>query len=375
MKTWRWPALLLVDVLLAVADVVQRRADDDVEAAAAQVAAAVPTASRPGSLGSTWFCAAGTATGAASGDAEQTLHIANASSATVQGRITAYPSEGEPATTSIGLAPLARADIRVSDIVRAPYASVLAEFDGGEVAVQHELVGPTGRSTSACASSPAATWYFPNATTRAGTRLLLTLFNPFPAEAVVDIGLEAEDGARTPQAFQGLVIAGGRVTTVDVGEVVTLRQEVATAVSVRSGRVIAEQVQIVNEAEGFPPSLAAMLGAADPENVWVFPDGIGADAYQERYALFNPAAEPAEVDVAVLLDDPDTNGVAEPFQVTVQPHRYAIVDVFGDGRVPVGLAHAAVVRVRNDVPVVAQRVIVGVEGYQRPRSRVRRVLR
>jgi hypothetical protein len=105
-----------------------------------------------------------------------------------------------------------------------------------------------------------------------------------------------------------------------------------------------------------------MLGAPEAEPIWLFPDGIGADAYQERYALFNPGAVAAEVDLEVLLDDPDTTGVAEPFEITVQPGRYALVDVFGDGRVPIGVAHAAVVRTRNEVPVVAQRVIVGQQG-------------
>lgn len=362
MRAWRWPMLVLVVALLVAAIAVERRPDGEPGVPAAAAVAAVPTASRPGSLGSTWFCAAGTATGDENGEAEQVLHIANASEASMRGRLTAYPSEGASVTRDIELAPLARQAVRVSDLVRAPFASVLAEFDAGEVAVQHELVGPSGRSLSACASAPASGWYFPQATTRAGAKLLLTLFNPFPTDAVVDVTFEAEDGARTPQPYQGLVVEGGRVTTLDVSEVVTLRQELATAVSVRSGRVITEQTLIVTDAEGLPPSLAAMLGAPRPESIWLFPDGIGADAYEERFVLYNPDDQTAEVDVEVLLDDPETNGIAEPFEVSVQPRRYAIVDVFGDGRVPVGVAHAAVVRVRNDVPVVAQRVVVGTEG-------------
>ncbi len=363
MKAWRWPMLIIVVVLLVAALATQtptsERTKDTTDVAAI---AAVPTAARPGSLGSTWYCAAGTATGTPQGEAEQYLHMANASSTSVQGRLTVYPSDAAPVASTIEIAPLARADIRVSDLARAPYASVLAEFDGGEIAVQHELIGPSGRSVSACASGPAATWYFPSATTRSGAKLLLTLFNPFPTDAVVDLSFEAEDGARTPQAFQGLVVPGGKVTTLDIGEVVTLRQEIATAVTVRSGRVVAEQLQIINEAEGFPPTVAAMLGAPTAEPVWIFPDGIGADAYQERFVLYNPGDVEAQVDVEVLLDDPETNGVAEPFQVSVPPRRYTTIDVFGDGRVPVGVAHAAVVRTRNDVPVVAQRVIVGQQG-------------
>ncbi len=362
MRAWRLPMILLLIAGLIAAIAVERDDDESEVVEATPSVAAVPTAARPGSLGSTWFCAAGTATGEQSGEAEHVVHMANGSDAPVQGRLTLYPSEGERTTTTVEVPAMARVDLRVSDVVRAPFAAVLAEFDGGEIAVQHELSGPSGRSTSACASAPASTWFFPQATTRAGSRLLLTLFNPFPTEAVVDVNLEAEDGARTPQAFQGLVVPGGQVTTLVVSDVVTLRQELATAVNVRSGRVIAEQVQIIgNDAEGFPPSVTAMLGAPAPEPVWMFPDGIGADAYQERVVLYNPSEAAAEVDVEVLLDDPETNGVAEPFEITVQPRRYSIIDVFGDGRVPTGVAHAIVVRSQNDVPVVAQRIIVGAE--------------
>lgn len=361
--------LVLVVVALVVALVAERPSSERTSDASDPSSASspmVPTAARPGSLGSTWYCAAGTAKGTDDAEADQVVHIANASSAEVQGRLTVYPSEGEVTTTTVTISALSRVDVRVSDVVKATYASVLAEFDGGEVSVQHELSGPTGRSVSSCASGPAATWYFPNATTRAGTTLLLSLFNPFPTDAVVDLAFEAEDGARTPQAYQGLVVAGGGVTTLVVSDVVTLRQELSTSVVVRAGRVVAEQLQIIDEAEGFPSSIASMLGAPSAAPVWILPDGIGAESYQERIVVFNPGDTDAEVDVEVLLDDPETNGVAEPFELTVQPRRYATIDVFGDGRVPVGVAHATVVRSRNDVDVVAQRVIVGTAEAAQP---------
>ena len=297
--------------------------------------------------------------------------MANASSVSVQGRLTVYPSEGAPVPTTVEVAPLSRVGLRVSDVATAPSAAVLAEFDGGEVAVQHELVGPSGRSVSACASSPAATWYFPNATTRPGAKLTCSPSSTHsPTDAVVDISFEAEDGARTPQPFQGLVVPGSGVTTVDVSEVVTLRQELATTVTVRPAAWWPSSSQVITEAEGLPPSVDRDARRARTRAVWLFPDGIGADAYQERYVLFNPGDVAAEVDLVVLLDDPETNGVAEPFEITVQPHRYAIVDVFGDGRVPIGVAHAAAVRTRNEVPVVAQRVIVGPRGLGATWSRV-----
>jgi hypothetical protein len=47
----------------------------------------------------------------------------------------------------------------------------------------------------------------------------------------------------------------------------------------------------------------------------------------------------------------------QPFGVTVPPRRYEIVDYAGDDRVPRDVDHVTTVRSRNDVPVVAERVL------------------
>ena len=125
----------------------------------------------------------------------------------------------------------------------------------------------------------------------------------------IDLAFEAEDGARTPQDYQGLVVAGGGVTTLVVSDVVTLRQELSTSVVVRAGRVVAEQLQIIDEAEGFPSSIAAMLGAPSAAPVWILPDGIGAESYQERIVVFNPGDQTAEV---TLTLPPATPGPERP---------------------------------------------------------------
>ena len=77
LRTWRWPALVLIPLLVAVAVVVDRR--DDGAATAAALGAAMPTAGGAEATGSTWYCAGGTATGDQDGTAEQTVVVANAS--------------------------------------------------------------------------------------------------------------------------------------------------------------------------------------------------------------------------------------------------------------------------------------------------------
>ena len=64
----------------------------------------------------------------------------------------------------------------------------------------------------------------------------------------------------------------------------------------------------------------------------------------------------SEVDVQLLVSDPDA-GFVEPFAVSVRPGQYTVVDLAGDERVPTGVSLGAYVETRNDVPVVAARVV------------------
>jgi hypothetical protein len=359
MRTWRWPALVLVPLLVGAAVVAERR-DDEAASSARPQAVAMPVANAVGAASSTWYCAGGTATGTDEGAAEQTVVVVNASGEARQGRLTAYPSEGATAVRAFEVPAHDRVDVRVSDVVTAPWAAALVEVDGGDVAVQHVLAGPEGRAVAPCASAPGASWYVPGGTTRPGTRMVLAVFNPFPGEAVIDVGFETDEGTtRRPQAYESLVVGGGSLVVLEVTDVVTLRPELATTVVARSGRVVVDQVLIADGTGDDPSSVAAVLGAPEAATAWVFPDGIGGAGYGERIVVQNPTGDAAEVDVQVVIDDPATYGVAEPFQVRVDAASYEVVDVFADGRVPTGVAHQIVVRARNEVPVVAQRIISG----------------
>ena len=197
-RIWRLPMLILLPALVIGAVIVQDRVVTD-PAPAVRLNEMVPTASPDDALSSTWYCAAGSATGVTTGEsagfAEQTVVIANASDSDSTGAVTAYTESGETALKAVTVGAHSQLSVRMSDLITAPWASALIEVSGGGITVSHELRGPAGRSISACASSPSAEWYFPAGTTRAGARNLLALFNPFPGEATLDIAFDTEDGA------------------------------------------------------------------------------------------------------------------------------------------------------------------------------------
>ena len=355
---WRWPILVLLPLLIAAGVVVQRH--QDAQPAAIEAASAdgfLPTASSPGASSSTWYCASGTATGASSGVAEQTIQVANDSDSSRTARVTAFPSEGASVTKPVAVPAHSRVDVAVSSLVKAPYAAALVEVDGGEVAVSHLLEGPTGRAVAACSSSPSSSWFIPSGTTRAGTSQLLALFNPFPSAAVASVTFEADDGARSPQNFDAIVVPGQSVTVLDIGATVTLRDQLATTVSVRSGRLIVDQIQSADGTQGTTKSLTVTPAASRGATTWWFADGPADAGTSTVFYVQNPGDQAVDVELAIRLDDTATYGQVEPFEVSVPAGGYATIDVTADGRVPAGVGYAAIAQSRSGAPIVADRVV------------------
>lgn len=360
-RVWRLPLLLLLPVLVIGAVVVQDQSSKS-GVSAVRLNEMVPTASPDDALSSTWYCPAGTATGVATGEtaglAEQTISIANASSVDSTGVVTTYTEKGDTARKAVTVGAHSVKSFRVSEIVTAPWASALVEMSGGGITVTHELRGPAGRSISACASSPSAEWYFPSGTTRAGTRNLVALFNPFPGEATIDISFDTEEGTRTPQQLQGMVVPGGRLVMVDVGAIVTLRERVSTTVSVRIGRVIAEQIQAGDGRNGTEQGLTAVLGATTAVPLWTFPVATPASTTaREIVSVMNTGDSDTEVQIEVLLDDPSTNGSVEPFVLEVPSNRAAQIDLGSDPRIPKSVGRWLIVRSTSNAPIIAERSI------------------
>lgn len=357
MRVRRVPILLVLLGLL-VGGVVLDHAHTGQIDTGVRLDAAMPTARPASAVGSTWYCAAGSATGETNGFAEQTVSIANASDQELAGRLTAYPDKGDTRTVPLRVGPHSRQTVRVSDVVRASWASALVELSGGEVTVGQVFQGPAGRTVGSCASAPAPDWYFPSGSTRNGTRNLLALFNPFPGDATVDVTFDTDDGIRTPQQFQGLVLRGGRVTVVDVGAVVTLREHVSTTIRARTGRVVAQQIQSADGREGGQEGLTVTLGATTTSEVWTFPVATPPDSdAHEVISVINPGDQDATVEVQVQIDDAAQVGSVEPYRLSIPAGRSSTVDLMGDARIPRSAARWIIVRSTDRSGVVAERAI------------------
>jgi hypothetical protein len=151
-----------------------------------------------------------------------------------------------------------------------------------------------------------------------------------------------------------------------VDEDVTRKAQVSAQVKVGSGRVVVDRIQTFDGTNPARRGITLGLGAPVPAEVWVFPAGVLGAGVTEQVVVFNPTDEVAEVEVEVRLEDPETNGVPEPFEATVAPHRYSIVDLHEPNlevtattprRIPDDVNHSIIVRSLNGVAVTAEKVL------------------
>ena len=325
-RAWRVPMLLLLPLLLVAAVAVQARHAVD-GPASARPDDAVATIATAGAPASTWYCAAGTATAASDTYAEQSVIVSNTNDVDSTGIVTVFSDSGAQASRAIAVKAHGSTTVRSSELLKAPWVATVVEMSGGGVGVAQELRGTAGRAVDDCSTAPADSWWFPSGTTRAGVRLSLALFNPFPGEATVDVQFDTEEGSRAPQQLQGMVVRGGSVAVVDVSAIVTLRERVSTTVSVRAGRIVAEQLQSADGRNGTESGLAAWSGATVAASAWTFPVSTPATmTAREIVAITNTGDTDTDVQVEVQLDDPATNGTVEPFVASVPARRSMTID-------------------------------------------------
>lgn len=394
MRSARLTAMVLLAGALTGGLVVQAADDPAVPAGppSPRAGVALPAARTEPTLSSTWFCAGGT--GRDGGSADHVVLIANptdrprtatltvltgavakavspddiaAGSTTTAPTTTTTPAvsttvapKPSPAEREVPVPAQSRVEVRLADITQAQLVGAVVEVDGGEIAVEHSVTGPLGRATAPCSTTASPTWSFPWGVTARGARELLVFMNPFPDDATVDIDFATDEGVRDTARFQGFVVPGRSIVGAFIDQDVTRKQQVSAHVRVRGGRLVIDRIQTLDGTDG-REGIALALGVPTPAEVWMFPTGETGPGLTEQVVVFNPTEEVAEVEVEARLDDPATNGTPEPFELTVAPGRYAIVDVHNEERVPAGVGHSLIVRSLNGVPITAERVNSGAD--------------
>ena len=331
----------------------------------------MPMASRPGSVASAFYCAGGVASDGAIFDT--TLVIANPAAAAAKVVVTVFPSalpgDAAGAAAVAKLQPVrrpfdvpahGRGEVHLADIQSSPFVAVMVETSAADLAVERRVASADGTitSSSACASAPSDAWYLPTGTTTRDARELLAVFNPFPADAVVDVSFQTSDGFRNPPELQSLPVAGGQLRVLDISASVPRIEQLAGTVTARSGRVIVDRLQSFDGSDPkHPLGLAATLGAPVSAPVWTFGTGQVADGLNETITIMNPTSAVVQAQVEVVLDDPGTNGTVDPIPVSIPVRGYAQMTMRDQTRVPPNVEHSVTVRALGGGQVVAEQVM------------------
>ncbi len=315
---------------------------------------AMPTADPASSLSSTWFCATGAAS--ADNDSGLVLTVANRGDEARSGTVTWFPAGAAPVVLPVEVGPRQGLTLEADEALDASEVSAMVELDGGGVGVEHTVEVAGGSSVAPCASSASDHWYLANGTTARDATQVLALFNPFPDDAIVDITFATDQGRDEPEALQGLPVAAGTTTRVNVGEIVRRREVTATSVTTRSGRVVVDRLQRFDGSNG-RSGISLALAAPAPAEVWTFPAGEYQEGLAERWHVYNPS----DRDAVILLEAvPDAGEVPIALERTVSARDHLVIDAAETAPVPPGVGHSSTVRSINGVGVVAERELSGI---------------
>lgn len=312
----------------------------------------------------TWYCSAGTSD--AGGRADETVWVMNAAGpggGRARVRVSVMTGLGvAPVTTEFVLAPDdpsreqepsdSQRAIRVADLAASSEPGVVVEARGAPVVVTHSVSGVSDIAAAPCARGSRAEWWFGGGTTVLGAQEWITLFNPYPGDAVVDLSFLTDQGVEAPGDVQGLVVPATSRVSVAVHDAVRRRAVVAAHVVTRRGRVVAEQLQLLDGRDG-RRGIALVPGAPMPAREWWFAGGATAPGRSTLLTMANPAAEPVTVRIDTALQSAAS---LEPITVEIGPRDVAVVTV--SERVPAATAFAWHVRASTAEGVVAHALTV-----------------
>ena len=300
---------------------------------------------------STWFCAAGAPDGGS-----HTVSIANPSPRDTSAQVTSRPpGDAAEVVVQVPLPALAVTVVDESTFAGAQPGSVLIEGPTG-IAVSHRMVLDGSSDDAACANRTSATWYFPANDSQRGGSALVWLFNPLRTDVSLDITVSTDSSVRVPGALSGLVVPAGSTRVVELGEEAQRRDQFSASVVARSGRLVAELVQVSDGTSG-PKGLRIQPGIDAPSSQVLFADSEGLDGVNDSVVLFNPSGDPLEVDVAVRPDAGDPPTYPEPLHLTVPARRYLVVDLAAESRIPPAGARSVTVETDDPDGVVVVRLV------------------
>lgn len=311
-----------------------------------------PSVGAPGSLSTTWFCAG--APLSPDGTSTATLVLTNPTAVEAVGIVTIVPTDGSPIVRPTSVPASGRLTLSLGTLVNAGWAAATIEMHGSPVGAEIVTASVLGTDASPCSSSASREWYFASGSTAVTetvkAREYITLYNPYPDDAAVDISFVTNEGPLAPAALKGFVVPSGQLRIVDLTSSIARKDAIASSIIARSGSVVAGRLQTYDGTSRTGTTFAG--GATAGREQWLFPYGEKANGVTNSLVVYNPTDSPAAVDLTFTLD----GGQAEPLELTVQAHSALTTSLDAIPQLPSGTPFSVWVKVTNGTPVVAEQV-------------------
>jgi len=269
-----------------------------------------------------------------------------------------------PAVALIDLAPHQRVVVDTAEALPG-MSSVMVELSGGAGIVEHRLVSERSSDVGRCTTIASGVFYFPAVDTSRDVAggaasvppvARLWLLNPFPTDASVDVLVAQEDGVRVPPSLRGLVVPGGSVRSIDLGQdALQRRSQGSVTVLARAGQIVAELSQS-GDGVGGGEGLRLQLGIPRAEQQWLFADGFAGAGVTERYVVLNPGNDAVTVELAVSVAG-DQAFQPEPFVRDIPARRFTVFDLHQESRLPESGLRWVTITTESGTGVAVARVV------------------
>ncbi|MGH9069603.1 MAG: DUF5719 family protein [Acidimicrobiales bacterium] len=280
------------------------------------------------------------------------IALANTGPVAVTGTLSVFGEAGSAKTVEVSVPAHGQARIDETHLVTGPDIAATVVMDGGGIAVEQIVTVGKALIVTPCASSSSTSWYFAAGSTAGSNRLLIALYNPLPTSAVADLSFATNSGPESPSNDQNVVVPAMSQVVIDVGAHVQQKSLVATRVSVRDGRLVADQVQ--SEVVGGHTDVTVALGATAAGSLWDFPAGLDEKGTNEQLDIYNPSSSPASVQIGLDL----SYGSAVPISMSVAGGSVVAVATADQHRIPIQSLFGVEVATADHQGIVVERSFI-----------------
>ena len=332
-----------------------------------------PSSVPAAALSSSWFCAG--ATESPDSVAAGELLFANAGRQAITGTMDLVSQTGYQTSLPVSL-PGGSTDT-IEEVLPGlagsnsdHWVGAMVTLYGGLASVSQVVTTPHGSASQPCASAAAAHWYFADGATLRNAWEEISLLNPYPFAAVVDLSFTTEQGREQPLAFEGVVVGPHGLTVLNLGSHLRRRQHIAVTVTARTGDIVAFETEIVTHPPAGAPPLGApgavnpvvpvpgitlMLGSTQTSTSLWWPNAGEGPGLTESYAVYNPGPTTARLALS-LVPGQAGGGLGSSSQLTVGPYGSAFITTNNQPWALPDIAYVAHLRSTNGTAVVAERL-------------------